>query len=216
MYSAYLFDLDGTLVDTAPDLMESLNYALQRANHPTVDIELTRHWTGHGGRVMIEESLKYIGVPKLEKSVVDAFYDDFLDHYKKNLAINSKPYPNTEKTLKTLFDNGSRLGVVTNKFYDLSLSLLKALGMYQYFGVLVGGDTIQVRKPRPEPLLYACNRLNTSIESTLFVGDSQTDVDAARAAGIDVIAVSYGYNHSILAKDLGADKVIDSLDELIQ
>lgn len=215
MYQAYLFDLDGTLVDTAPDLCAALNYALQKTGHPKIDEVDTRRWVGHGARVMIEYALKYVRKDDTTDELLTCIHRLFLDRYASHIADESVPYPNTVETLQTLRGGGFKLGVVTNKAIHLTRLLLDRLDLEQYFDVVVGGDSMQVRKPGPEPALYACNELDTVPSETLFVGDSDTDIGCARAAGCDVVCVKDGYNHGAKLEDLGADAIIGSLIDLL-
>lgn len=194
--------------------MRSLNHSLRDVDCPEVDLPMTRHWVGHGALVMIRQVLLHF-----EKSVseneLEQMYQSFLEHYERNIANFSEPYPGAKDVLLKLKSSGIRTGVVTNKKYHLSYLLLRALDLYPCIDVLVGGDTMQVAKPAPEPIRYACNELNLSVAQTLFVGDSITDVQAARAAGCDVVCVRDGYNHGTPADQLGADRVIDSFWDLL-
>ena len=216
MYQAYLFDLDGTLVDTAPDLNAALNYALQATGHRNVDEADTRQWVGHGAKVMIEQALKYVSNGNVTDELLDRIHRLFLDRYAIHIADKSIPYHNAVETLKTLRGGGFKLGVVTNKAIHLTRLLLDQLDLEQYFDVIVGGDSMQIRKPGAEPALYACNELDTAPSDTLFVGDSETDVGCARAAGCDVVCVKDGYNHGKEPENLGADAIIDSLMDILR
>ncbi|MEQ8482834.1 MAG: phosphoglycolate phosphatase [Pseudomonadales bacterium] len=211
-YDAYLFDLDGTLVDTAPDLTAALNQALSRAGFPCVDDTLTRHWIGHGARVMVEQALAHLQGPAER---IDALCETFLEHYQGNVAIHSRPYPGVTETLAALRDDGARLAVVTNKRAAFSVPLLNALDLSGYFQSIVCGDTAPRPKPAPDPALHACAELGLTPAQVLFVGDSTTDVECARAAGCDVVCVADGYNHGIPPTQLGADAVIGSFLELL-
>ena len=214
-YQAYLFDLDGTLVDTAPDLMHALNQTLADRGYPEANLQLTRLWVGHGAKVMIQQALQHMGKSELAERDLEAMFQLFLKHYQARISVHSKPYPEVVSTLEVLRARTPRLGVVSNKRQDLTMQVLKELDLYQYFNIVVGGDTLQVSKPEPQPILYACNELVALPTDTLFVGDSKTDVDAARAAGCPVVCMRDGYNHNTPADQLGADRVLDSFSELI-
>lgn len=216
-YGAYLFDLDGTLLDTAPDIMGALNAALAAASLPPVDEALTRHWVGHGSRVLIEQALRFHGAPEriANESEMVRLRDVFIDHYGKHLSDATIVYPGVRDALTRLRAGGAQLGVVTNKYEGLSIGALKAADLLQFFGVLVGGDTLPERKPDPAPALFALSQLGCTPADALFVGDSGTDVETARAAGCPVVCVRDGYNHGIPADELGADAVIDSFLELL-
>ena len=216
-YAAYLFDLDGTLLDTAPDIQGALNAALAAASLPPVDESLTRHWVGHGSRVLIEQALRFHGVPEriANEPEMVRLRDVFIDHYGKHLSDATIVYPGVRDALTSLSARGARLGVVTNKYEGLSVGALKAAGLLHFFGALVGGDTLPERKPDPAPALFALKTLGCPPGDSLFVGDSATDVETARAAGCAVVCVRDGYNHGIPADELGADAVIDSFMELL-
>ena len=214
-YTAYLFDLDGTLIDTAPDIMKGLNYALQQAAFETVDEVLTRRWVGHGARVLIEKALEHYGENRPTQKLLETMTSNFINHYAEHIAEDSIPYPNVITTLETLSNQGKQLGVVTNKAVHLARLLLKATDLDKFMDVIVGGDSMQVRKPAGEPAMYAMNELNALNSETLFVGDASTDVGCARAAGCDCVVYRYGYNQGQEPESLGADSVIESLAELV-
>jgi phosphoglycolate phosphatase len=211
-YPGYLFDLDGTLVDTAADLNAALNHALAGAGLAPVDLAHTRHWVGHGARVLIEQALAAQAATDVP---VDSLYDAFLTYYQRHLAAISRPYPHVVETLEALSARGARLAVVTNKRAALTLPLLDALDLARHFDSIVCGDTTAQPKPAPDPALHACSALSIAPLDALFVGDSQTDVDCARAAGCPVVCVPDGYNHGVPAHRLGADAVIDSFRDLV-
>ena len=196
-YVAYLFDLDGTLVDTAPDINRALNTALHSAGCAAVDESLTRHWIGYGSRVVLEQALTHHGVPERisDDALMARLLRIFIDHYSAHIADFSRPYPGVVDTLRTLTARGARLAVVTNKLTGLSTQVLAALDLDRYFSTLVCGDTLPQRKPDAEPALYACRFLDAATADALFVGDSLTDVETARAAGCPVVCVRDGYNH---------------------
>lgn len=212
-YSAYLFDLDGTLVDTAPDLSRALNHTLARLGLGNVDESLTRHWVGHGVRAMLEAAFEHLGI-RAEAGELDRHQAALVEHYAAHIADYSLPYPTVEHTLAALAARAP-LAVVTNKPTDLSNRLLDTLGLARYFEVVVGRGATANFKPHPEPALYACDHLGAGVEKALFVGDSETDVLCARAAGCEVVVYRYGYNHGKDPDHLGADRVIDSMDALV-
>ena len=139
----------------------------------------------------------------------------FIDYYRAHIADHSAPYPGVVDALEQLAGRGAGLGVVTNKLEALSHQVLDALGLSQFFGVVVGGDTLAVNKPDAAPALHACRTLEVAASNALFVGDSNTDVECARAARCPVVCVRDGYNHGTPAAELGADAVIDSFLELV-
>ena len=212
-YTAYLFDLDGTLVDTAPDLSRALNHTLALAGLGGVDESLTRHWVGHGVRAMLEAAFRHLG-HAARPDELDHHQAVLVDHYAAHIADYSLPYPTVVETL-TALTNRAPLAVVTNKPTDLSNRLLDAVDLARYFEVVVGRGSTERFKPHPEPALHACEALGAAVEHALFVGDSETDVLCARAAGCDIVLYRHGYNHGKDPDHLGADRVIDSFDALV-
>ena len=211
-YPGYLFDLDGTLVDTAPDINAALNHVLVSAGHDPVSESLTRHWVGHGARACLSQALEHVAVPD---DRIEEMLADFLDHYYAHVADLSAPYPDVVATLSTLRTRGAKLGVVTNKRGDLSNKLLDHLGLSKLFHCIVCGDSTLNPKPAADPTLLACGELSLSPAEVLFVGDSTTDVESARAAGCPVVCVPGGYNHGAAPAELGADSIIDSFADLV-
>jgi len=211
-FDAYLFDLDGTLVDTAPDINAALNHSLRQAGLPEVDEALTRHWVGHGSRVLISQALQHHHVSEMD---VDALLDPFLDYYGSNLSTHSLIYPGVTDTLTTLRRRGAKLAVVTNKMTQLSVPLLEGIGLAALFDLVVCGDTASAPKPDPAPVQLCLDTFAVSAAATLFVGDSETDVNAARAAGVDVVCVRDGYNHGVDVTTLPVSGVIDHFNELL-
>ena len=212
-YAAYLFDLDGTLVDTAPDLSRALNHTLALAGLDGVDESLTRHWVGHGVRAMLEAAFDHLGV-RVEDDELDHHQTVLVDHYAGHIADHSVPYPTVVETLDRLAERAP-LAVVTNKPTDLSNDLLAALDLARHFQIVVGRGSTDRFKPDPQPAHFACDHLGKSPEEALFVGDSETDVLCARAAGCGIVLYRYGYNHGKDPDRLGADRVIDSFDALL-
>ncbi len=209
-YAAYLFDLDGTLLDTAPDLNAAINHTIRTIGLPPVDLEMTRHWVGHGARVMIEQALQFHGHDQAD---VDDLWQIFISRYEKNVAELTQPYPMVRETLDALRANGAKLAVVTNKIERLTRPLLDAMDME--FDLIVGGDTADQPKPHPDPVIFCLEHFEISPHEALFVGDSKTDADAAKAAGTPLVLMRDGYNHGIDVTTLGADEVIVTMDEII-
>lgn len=214
-YAGYLFDLDGTLVDTAPDLHEALNHALVEHGHRSVSIEHTRHWIGHGARAMVAQALTAELGETPSEQYIDRVRDSFLPYYERHVADHSRPYAGVVESLEALRERGAGLAVVTNKITRFSEQLLQKLALDEYFSACVCGDTTPHAKPAADPVLFACSALGCSVDEVLMVGDSTTDVGAARAAGCAVVCVRDGYNHGIPADELGADAIIESFRDLV-
>lgn len=212
-YDAYLFDLDGTLVDTAPDINAALNYGLRKAGLSEVDEALTRHWVGHGSRMLINQALRHH--QKQDKDV-EPILKNFLAFYSDHLAVHSIVYPGVLQTLDALESRGAKLAVVTNKLAELSNPLLQQIGLHDRFDAVVCGDTASAPKPDAAPIHYCLSALGKiSAERALFVGDSDTDVGAANAANMDVVCVRDGYNHGVDVTTLELTGVIDNFSELL-
>ncbi len=220
MKKAYLngatlvFDLDGTLVDTAPDLARTLNHVLHGLGCPAVPEEHIRLAVGFGARRIIMAGLAVAGKSCSDEEI-DAILEQFLDHYGKNVAVKSTPYPNVVEVLDVASEAGARLGVCTNKREQLSRNLLTELQLHDHFGAIIGCDTLDVCKPDPRHLTETIERAGGHRDKAVMIGDTQTDVATARAAGVPVVAVSFGYTE-IPVQDLGADAVIDDYAELME
>ena len=213
-----VFDLDGTLVDTAPDLAAALNHTLAHAGRPPVGIDDVRHMVGLGAAKLIERGMAATGgLPDAAGEA--ALLQVFLYHYGQNLSAGSRPFPNVVETLEALADAGTGLAVCTNKPEGMARRLLADLGLDRLLPIILGGDSLPVKKPDPEHLLTTVARLvahrngSGAGGSAVMVGDSQTDLSAARNAGIPAILVTFGYT-PVPAAELGADALIDDFAEL--
>lgn len=207
-----VFDLDGTLIDTAPDLIDTLNVVLARAGLPPVPFATARNMIGSGARVMIERGLQAEG-RALVAAETDKLFRDFIDHYTAHIADRSRPFPGLEIALERLAARGCPLAVCTNKLEALSLQLLAALDLAKHFAAICGQDTLGRQKPDPEMLRQTILRAGGRPDYAVMVGDSATDIRTARAAGIPVVAVEFGYTEIPVA-ELAPDKIISHFDEL--
>ena len=206
------FDLDGTLVDTAPDLVDTLNLVLEEAGLDAVPFAEAREFVGGGARALIERGLAFERA-KLPAAEVDRLLARFLVHYEARLADRSRAFPDTAAALDALAAKGAILVVCTNKLERFSVKLLAALGLADRFALIAGADTLAVRKPDPGHLLGAVARAGGRSSAAVMVGDSETDVLTARRAQVPMVAVSWGYSR-VPARDLGADRLIERMDEL--
>jgi phosphoglycolate phosphatase len=207
-----VFDLDGTLVDSAPDLVATLNIVFSREGLPPVAYETARNLVGGGARSLIERSLR-AEERKLGGGEVDRLVNEFIAHYAAHIADRSRPFPSLEAALDELGSAGCRFAVCTNKLEWLSVRLLDALGLSKHFVAICGADTFGLRKPNPEFLRRTIARAGGAIGSAVMVGDSDTDIATARAAGVPVVAVDYGYTETPV-DELGPERVISALSEL--
>jgi len=204
-----VFDLDGTLVDTAPDLTNALNHALTARGHAPVPPAATREAVGRGARVMIEQALSAAGA----EDDVDQMLADFLVHYEANIAAESRPFPGALAALDRLAAAGATLAICTNKHERLTRMLLEALKIEGYFAALAGRDTLGVSKPDPGHLTGVIALAGGDASRAVMVGDSAADIAAARGAGVPSILVSFGYAPPP-PEGPHADAVIDHFDRL--
>jgi phosphoglycolate phosphatase len=209
---AAVFDLDGTLVDSAPDLAAALNRVLAEAGLPPHPPEAVAGMVGHGVARLLERGFAVAGAP-LDLAALPRWVDRFLVFYAEDLSTLSRPYPGMPEAVDALAAAGWRLGVCTNKPTRLSVGLLDALGLGPRFGAVVGGDAAPERKPHPAPMRMTLDRLGVPAGASVFVGDSETDVLTARAVGLPVVLVKHGYT-AIPPEALGADAVADDLSDL--
>jgi phosphoglycolate phosphatase len=207
-----VFDLDGTLVDTAPDLISTLNLVLAGEGLPAVAYDDARRMIGGGTRRMIERALAAEG-RSVAKAELDRMFAIFIDHYRSHIADRSRPYPHVEGVLRRLTGEGFVLAVCTNKLERLSVRLLDVLNLSRYFAAICGQDTFGVQKPDPQMLRLTIRRTGGDVARAIMIGDSLTDVRTARAANVPVIAVDFGYSE-VAPAALEADRLIDSFAEL--
>lgn len=189
---ALIFDLDGTLVDTAPDLMAATNYALSLVSRPPIAEKKFRHLVGHGALQLIKSGLAETG-GAVSDSEVKRLYGEFLHFYSENISRHSNLFPGVIELLQSAAARGLKIGVCTNKVELLSHKLLSELNISDWFGAVVGGDTLPVMKPDPAPYKELARRLGVDPQHTLMVGDSETDIRTAQNVGVPVIAVTFGY-----------------------
>ncbi len=208
----FIFDLDGTLVDTAPDFKNSINYMLNELNETEVSLEEIRNWVGYGARELIRRTVVNKNIPHDDKRI-EEMLKIFLLHYTHNIDDDSVLFNNVKNVLKFLKNNGIKLAVCTNKMERLSNILLEKLNVLHMFDYLVGGDSLSKNKPDPFPLLNICEKLNTDTSDSIMIGDSVTDLNAGKGAGMPVVLVSYGYTDN---KDIynEADLVINDFSQL--
>ncbi len=207
------FDLDGTLVDTAQDLVGTLNYLLAEEGLRPLPLTVARPFIGKGAAWLIERGFTAAGAPQTAERLTELF-ERFLTHYRTHIADESRPFPGVVAALESLRDSGARLCVCTNKRTELSVALLDALDLSRLFSAVTGPDRAPAAKPDPRHLLAAVADAGGVIERTVMVGDAATDAGAARAAGAKLVLVSFGYTE-VPAVELGPDLLIDHFDELV-
>ena len=209
-----LIDVDGTLVDSVPDLAFCVDEMMRRLGRPVHGEAKVRNWVGNGVERLVRRAL----VGQLDGEPSDAdfarAYPLFLDLYTENTSKRSRLYPGVREGLDYMKAQGYRLGCVTNKASQFTIPLLRDLGIHDEFGIVICGDTLAVKKPDPRPLLHAAAHFGVDASDSLMLGDSRSDVTAARAAGFQIVCMSYGYNHGEDIRDYSPDAVIDSMAEL--
>ncbi|WP_239804960.1 HAD-IA family hydrolase [Croceicoccus hydrothermalis] len=217
-FSVVGFDLDGTLLDTVPDIAGALNHALDHAGIAPLPLSEVRGMVGGGAKKLLARALSdHLGVAangRVDPAMLDPLYDRLLDHYRRNICVDTRMFDGLEPALDDLARRGIRLGVATNKLESLARDLLHRIGLADRFDAIVGGDTLGTDRAKPKP-----DMLHHMVElcgggPAAFVGDSVYDTGAARAAGQPCVAVSFGYRDGPVA-ELNADAVIDHYDALV-
>jgi phosphoglycolate phosphatase len=207
-----VFDLDGTLVDTAPDLVRALNETLDLEGLPRVQLQIVRKMIGRGSRALIERAAGLSGV-QFSADRLDQLTKAFIEFYRADIARESAPFPGAAAALDGLAAAGAKLSVCTNKRTDLSQQLLEALGLAQRFSAIVGADVAPHCKPHPDHYRAAVERAGGIVRRSMMVGDTAADVAAAKSAGAPVALVRFGYAEEEVDK-LGADAVLDRFSDL--
>ena len=211
-----IFDLDGTLVDSVPDLALGVNIMLTTLGRKTFEEAVIRSWVGNGAQTLVKRALSGSALidENLDKVLFEEALSVFLKAYKENLCVKTVLYPEVLSTLKTLKERGFILALVTNKPFEFIAPLLEGLGMRECFELCLGGDSLAVKKPDPLPLLHVCEKLGFSVEASIMVGDSKNDILAANSAKMQSIGVTYGYNYG---EDIGVyspDSVVNNFAEI--
>lgn len=209
-FDLVLFDLDGTLIDSAPQLALAVNRTLTELGLAEADEAVVRTWVGNGADKLIQRALDYRAAPELFASARSLFDR----HYQACLLEGLAMYDGVEQSLRRLQALGYRQGIVTNKPSHFVQPILDALGIADCFALWLGGNCVPVKKPSPEPLLLACHELGASPSRTLMVGDSENDVLAAQAAGMKVVGLTYGYNYGRPIADSRPDWVCEQFAQL--
>lgn len=207
-----VFDLDGTLVDTAPDLLDSLNHTLVAGGMAMVDETAFRRFVGQGGKIMIERA--YLAQKRqLTAAEHERLHDVFLEHYTQNIPGRSQPYPGVIAAMDRLAAAGYTLAVCTNKYETLARNLIGGLGLAERFAAITGPETFGIRKPDPRHLTETIAMAGGDVARAVMVGDSVTDIDTAKAAGIPVVAVDFGYTDRHV-REFEPSAIISHFDEL--
>jgi phosphoglycolate phosphatase len=210
---AVVIDLDGTLLDTAPDLAEAANRMLAELKLPPIDAVLLKTFIGNGVAKLVKRVLMRDMEIEPDAALFTRAQPIYEKHYFEVVSLNSRPYAGVVDGLNLLRQAGYRLACVTNKAEKFTVPLLKDTGLHDYFELILSGDSLPRKKPDPLPLLYACEKFDMKPDEMLLIGDSLNDTQAARAAGCHIFCVPYGYNRGLDVRELDADAVINTLAE---
>ncbi|WP_457624844.1 HAD family hydrolase [Persephonella sp.] len=206
----FLFDLDGTLIDSSKDIAVAVNYALGKLGRASLpEEEIIKH-VGYGGRKLIEGVLN-----TADEDIIEEGVRLFREYYFSNPAEYTVLYPYVREILEKLKESGKKVGIVTNKYEDISRQIVKKLKIDGYIDILVGGDTTQKKKPDPEPVLYAVKNLGSRPDISVMIGDSEADVKAGKDAGLKTVLVGYGFGKKDVAMRYNPDFVVKSLREIL-
>jgi len=210
--SCVLFDLDGTLLDTAPDLTSALNYTLMKFGFPTTSVHYITPYISYGAAVMIEQAL----TEPVDKALKTEILSNLLNYYEQHIADLTKPFPGIMALLETLESKKLPWGIVTNKRERMALPLMKALNLTERAACIICGDTSAHSKPHPEPMLTASRQIGVAAAECLYIGDAAHDMTAGQAANMKTLAATYGYlKPNDKPQDWGADALITHPTEIL-
>lgn len=213
-YKAVFFDLDGTLIDTAKDLSFAINYMSDELKIKKPGLDKVKNWIGNGTLKLVERSLLFSKDKKPSKSELETAFKLFTLAYKECVGEHSDLYPGTKDLLVKLLANNTKLVCITNKPLEFTNFLLQLNMISQFFSLICAGDNVEFKKPDPSPLIDASNKLGIKIEDCLMIGDSENDITAAKNAGCDVYAVTYGYNQGKDLGELSPNQLINEFNDL--
>ena len=207
-----MIDLDGTLIHTAPDLADCANRMLADLGRAPAPVETVMTWIGNGVPRLVKRALTGQMLAEPEEALFEKALAIFQKHYLAHVSDLSRPFPGVVAGLDRLKARGFHLACITNKAEAFTLPLLKNLDLYKYFELVLSGDSLPKQKPDPLPLLHACRHFGITPDHGMLIGDSSNDVEAARAAGMPVLCVPYGYNHGHDIRESHPDAVVESLE----
>ncbi|WP_330924643.1 phosphoglycolate phosphatase [Candidatus Sororendozoicomonas aggregata] len=217
--SLIMYDLDGTLVDSIPDLIIATNCMLKDLNRPVANPEDITHWVGNGITPLIKRALaddiKGDQPGRVDPALFESARARFVRRYEQEVGLSSQLYPGVRSFLEFIHNHNITQTIITNKDEQFSRLLLKAQGIHHFFDYLIGGDTLPEKKPHPLPLQHTLEKYQRSSDAALMVGDSINDITAAKAAGIQVVGVTYGYNHGNPVDDADPDCIVSNLMDLL-
>ena len=214
---AILFDLDGTLIDSGPDLALAINHMLTSIGRDEFSSDVIHSWVGNGASILVQRALSGQAEinENLDSELLEKSLATFLDFYANNLCVGTVTYPHVRSTLKILKAKGYRLAIITNKPFEFVQPILDGLELNGLFESILGGDSLDKRKPDPLPLHYTCEKLGVSVEECVMVGDSKNDIIAANSANMQSVGLTYGYNYGEDINEHGPDISIDDFADMI-
>lgn len=214
--SLLLFDLDGTLIDSVPDLADAVNATLQQLNQHTYDEATIRHWVGNGAKVLIARALANTATPdmgNMDAELAQAM-PLFFANYRRQTCVRTQAFAGVTDGLTQLKQEGYTLAIITNKPKEFVPTIIEHFGWQSLFSLILGGDSLPVKKPDPTPLLHSCELLGFSPEQSYMIGDSKNDIVAGQQAGIDTLALTYGYNYGEDIRQLAPTHAFDDFSAL--
>jgi len=214
---AILFDLDGTLIDSGPDLALAINHMLTSIGRDEFSSDVIHSWVGNGASILVQRALSGQAEinENLDSELLEKSLATFLDFYANNLCVGTVTYPHVRSTLKILKAKGYRLAIITNKPFEFVQPILDGLELNGLFESILGGDSLDKRKPDPLPLHYTCDKLGVSVDECVMVGDSKNDIIAANSANMQSVGLTYGYNYGEDINEHGPDISIDDFADMI-
>jgi len=211
-----IFDLDGTLIDSALDLALAINHMLITLNKTPFDESTIHTWVGNGAQILVQRALS--GSIKINSNIEDTYVaqalDIFLNYYAKHLCVKTQLYPQVHSTIHHLKQNGYTLAIVTNKPYAFVSPILECLGLANIFDIILGGDSLCEKKPHPMPLMHVAKQCKVTIQECIMIGDSKNDILAAKACNMHSIAVRYGYNYGESIASYKPNAIVDNFSEI--
>lgn len=212
-----IFDLDGTLIDSVPDLAAAVNATLVDIGRAPFDEDTVRHWVGNGATMLVARALS--GALTVDDNLPEATLQDalarFFAHYRAHTCVRTQAYAGVNEGLQTLKNAGYTLTMVTNKPFEFIAPIVQAMGWQDRFAISLGGDSLPTKKPDPAPLLHVCQQLNVAPQHAYMIGDSKNDILAGKNAGIDTLGLSYGYNYGQDIREQQPTAAFDSFAEMV-
>jgi len=212
-----IFDFDGTLIDSSPDLSRAINHMLKQIERSTFSEDIIHGWVGNGATTLVKRALSSSSVvdDSIDNELFENALDIFLKFYSQNLCVATSLYPNVKKTLESLKSMGYNFVIVTNKPYDFVTPILKGLKIEHFFEFYLGADSLEKKKPDPMPLLYVCEKLKIKVSECVMIGDSKNDIISANRANIQSVGVSYGYNYGEDISTYNPTLVVDDFADIL-